>query len=117
LQVLPFLGREEKMKKIFAVVLALVFVSGVAVPCFAQAVSHKKAEVVLEVVRGKIVSLDVAKKEVVVKEEKSGLDKTFTVSEKAISALKVGDNVKIKIKPGNTAAESVKVINPEAKKK
>jgi len=105
------------MKKILAIVISLLFISAMVTPAFAQAKQHKKAEVAIEVIHGTVASIDIAKKEIVVQDEKTGQNKTFIVSEKAISALKGGEKVKVKVKAGSNAAESVKVINAESKKK
>jgi hypothetical protein len=108
------------MKKAFAVIAAVCFVSNMVIPAFAETAQHKKQAAAvpgIEVTHGSIVSVDTVKKEIVVKDEKTGKDKAFTVSEKAVAAVKVGDKVKVKAKEGSNAAENVKVVNLEPKKK
>jgi len=105
------------MKKILAISISVLFISVAVIPAFAQAKQHKKAEVAIEVIHGTIASIDMAKKEIVVQDQKTGQNKTFVVSGKVISALKAGEKVKVKVKAGSNVAESVKVVNPEPKKK
>ena len=106
------------MRKLSLFLLAIVFISGVLVSTlFAQTVQHKKPVVATETVNGLVVSIDKAKKEIVVKDEKTGQDKTFVVSEKAVSVVKTGEKVKVRVKLGSNIAESVKVVNLELKKK
>lgn len=105
------------MKKISAIIMTVFFMSGMVIPAFAQTKQHKKAEVATQVTQGSVTSIDAAKKEIVVKDEKTGQDKTFVVSEKTAAALKAGESVKVKVKTGSNVAETVKVVNPESKKK
>lgn len=100
------------------VVVAIFFISSILViPVFAQTAQHKKPVVATETVSGSVVSVDKARKEIIVKDEKTGQDRTFVVSQKAVSVVKTGEKVKVKVKPGSNLAESVKVLNPEPKKK
>lgn len=105
------------MKKLLVIIMVLFFAVGMVIPSFAQTAPAKKSQVTIEVIHGTVVSIDAAKKEIVVKEVKTGQDKTFVVSEKAISLVKTGDKVKLRVKAGSNVAESVKVVNPPAKKK
>ncbi len=68
-----------------------------------------------EMTKGKIVSIDAVKNEIVIKQDASGSDKTFKVEPGEIALLKVGETVKIKTRPGSDVAQSVKLI--AAKKK
>jgi len=108
------------MKKTIAVVVALLFLLGFTNFTFAQEKKHKATKATqedIEIIRGKVVSVDQANKQIVVKDNKTQVDRSFAVSEKAIAVVKVGDEVKVKVKVGSTHAESVKIVKPEAKKK
>jgi len=101
------------MKKITVILLALIFVCGLVTFSFAQTASGKtgaKPTVKSEIIRGKIVSIDTTKNEIVVKSNKSGVEKTITVDPKDIASLKTDENVKIKIKEGSNVAESIREI-------
>jgi hypothetical protein len=108
------------MEKIFAIIAAVCFISSMTIPAFAEPVHHKKQVAAVsgvEVIHGSVASVDMAKKEIVVKDEKTGQDKVFTLSEKAIAAVKAGDKVKVRAKEGSNVAENVKIVNAEQKKK
>ena len=108
------------MKKTIAVAVALLLLLGFTSFTFAQEKKHKTTKASqenIEIIRGSIISVDQAKKEIVVKDNKTGSDRTFVVSEKAIAVVKVGDEVNVKVKVGSANAESVKIVKPEAKKK
>jgi hypothetical protein len=70
-----------------------------------------------EIIRGDVVSVDVAKREIVVKDQKTGQDRAFTVSEKAVSTLKPGESVKVTLKAGSSVVESVKIVEAQGTKK
>jgi len=110
------------MKKIIAVAAVLLFVLGFTSFTFAQGKKHKTTKAAQEnieirISRGNVVSVDQTNKQIVVKDSKTGTDRTFVVSEKAIAVVKVGDEVKVKVKSGSNNAESVKVVKSESKKK
>lgn len=108
------------MKKAIAVVIALSFLLGFADFTFAQEKkpnATKAAQENVEIIRGKVVSVDQANKKIVVKDNKTQADRIFVVSQKAITVVKVGDEVKVKIKVGSTHAESVTLLKSEPKKK
>ena len=100
------------MKKTIAVVVALLFVLGFTSFTFASDSKHKAAKESIEITRGKVVSVDTANKTIVVTDNKTQTNKTFTVSDKAIAVVKTGDEVKVKVKGGIT---SVKIIKSEEK--
>ncbi|MCU0665611.1 MAG: hypothetical protein MUF05_00735 [Candidatus Omnitrophica bacterium] len=104
------------MKKI-SLIIAVFFISLMVVSAFAQAKQGKKSAVVLETTIGTVTSVDKVKKEIVIKDDKTGQDKVFTVSEKQASSIKVGENVKVKAKAGSSAAETVRAVNPGSKNK
>lgn len=99
------------MKRLLGVVLAVCLMGGVAAPCVAaklhagKAVDQKYDRIVAEVV-----SLDVAAKTIVVKEEKSSTERTIKISAKAASQLQVGDRVRIKLKAGTDESAGVRVL-------
>lgn len=108
------------MKKTIAAAVAVLFLLGFANFTFAQEKKHKTAKAAqqsVEIVRGKVVSVDPASRQITVIDNKTQANRSFVVSEKAIKAVKVGDEVKIKVKAGSTNAESVTVVNSETKKK
>jgi len=108
------------MKKAIAVVVALLFLLGLTSFTFAQVKKPKTTKATqenIEIVRGKVVSVDQANKQIVVKDNKTQADRSFAVSKKVIAVVKVGDEVKVKVKVGSANAESVKIVKSEAKKK
>jgi hypothetical protein len=67
---------------------------------------------------GKIVSIDKAKNEIVVKDQESKTDKAIFVEAKDIKILKVGNLVKIVLAPGTTdKAGSIEIVKKEKMKK
>jgi sRNA-binding protein len=108
------------MKKTIAVVVALLFLLGFTSFTFAQEKKHRTTKATqenIEIIRGKVVSVDQANKQIVVKDNKTQADRSFAVSKKAIAVVKVGDEVKVKVKVGSAQAESVKIVKSETKKK
>ena len=110
------------MKKITYVIFILFLLIGIASPIYAQ-MKHeknaKKAEANLEIIKGKIVSVDAAKNEIVLKEKKTGVIKTIAVSPEQIASLKSDEDIKVTLKAGSSTAESIKhvVKNPKPVKK
>ena len=101
------------MKKITVILVALLLMCAMSQLSFAQTSQGrgaKKAAVNTEVIRGKIISIDTAKNEIVVKENKTGTEKTITVDSKVIASLKVNEEVKVTLKEGSSIATSVKEI-------
>ncbi len=107
------------MKKILAIVLTMVFVAGMSAPSFAAKASGKKENAQKEMapkfdrIVAEVVSLDVATRIMVVKEEKTGASRTIRISAKAASELKVGDRVRIKLKAGTDDSAGVRVLKPK----
>jgi len=106
------------MKKISVILVVLLLVCAVTTFGFAQssqATGTKKAGVATEIVRGKITSIDTGKNEIVVKENKTGTEKTIAVDPALIPSLKTDENVKVTLKSGSNVAEKVKeIIKPVA---
>ncbi|MDD5195872.1 MAG: hypothetical protein PHQ96_09415 [Candidatus Omnitrophica bacterium] len=112
------------MKKITVLLIALVFLCGMNVLSFAQTAQNcttKKAEGKHQYVKGKILSIDTAKNEIVIK-KRNDTKVTIGVDPKIISALNKDEEVRITLKAGseNTAEHIEKitrVIPPVAKTK
>ena len=105
------------MKKISIILFALLLMCGTAISSFAQAshtTSANKTKVNTETVRGEIISVDMANNTIVVKEGKTGTEKTITVDSKVISSLKANEKVKVTVKKGSNVAVSVKEIVKKA---
>jgi hypothetical protein len=113
------------MKKISIILVILFLISGITAASFAQATNttsvtksevktEVKAEVKTEAIKGKIVSIDMAKNEIVVKAGKTGTEKKLIVDPAVISTLKVKQEVSVTFKAGSNVAEKVKVIASSA---
>ena len=87
--------------------MSLYMVSGLA---SAKDTAAKQGQAGLIIMTGKISSIDAANNAIVIKEAKSGADKTINVDPKVISSLKVGEKVKVSLKAGSNLAESIKII-------
>ena len=106
------------MKKTIAVVFVLLFLLGFTSFTFAKDNEHKSTKATEEnivIIRGKVISVDQTNKQIVVKDNKTQTDMTFTVSDKAIAVVKAGDEVKVKVKVGSTNAKSVRIVKSEGK--
>lgn len=104
------------MRKTTILLVSLLLLCSFSGLSFAQKVqgkSAKKAESSIEVIRGKIVSIDTTKNEVVIRNEKTGIEKTVSVSPTIISSLKTDEQAKVTLKSGTNTAESVKKIVPK----
>jgi hypothetical protein len=99
------------MKKIGSVILTIVLVAGLSVSGFA-AKAHTQPKKVERIV-AQVVSLDVPGKTIGITEEKTGASRTIHISAKAASQLKVGDRVRIKLKPGTDESMGVLVLKPK----
>jgi hypothetical protein len=101
------------MKKITVILLALLLICTMSKLSFAQksqTTGAKKAAVNTEIIRGKIISIDTTKNEIVVRENKTGTEKTITVDPKVIASLKTDEDVKVMLKAGSNVAEQVKKL-------
>jgi len=116
------------MKKILALVMALVFALTVTVafaeqPAAKPADTTKKAELAkpakekVKVITGELTAIDTAGKSITVKSKKQEL--TISVTDEQIKDLKVGDKVVVKYteKDGKLTAKSVKKVAVKAQKK
>jgi len=99
-----------KKTKIILVVVFFLFAVGELISVSpAQAASVKKIQKT-ETIRGKIISVDPAKNEVVVKDNKTGAEKTIAVAPKDSASLKVDEEVRITLKAGTNRAERIKKV-------
>jgi len=108
------------MKKTIAVVVALLFLLGLTNFTFAQEKKHKVTKATqenVEIIRGKVVSVDRTNRQIIVRDNKTQANRAVVVSEKVITVVKIGDEVKIKVKVGSAHAESVKIVKSKPKKK
>lgn len=105
------------MKRTNILLIVLFLISGLANLSFAetaQAKNIKKIEANTEVIKGKVVSIDAVKGEMVVNEFKTGTERSITINPKIFPALKVGENVIVTFKEGANVASSVKKIIKKA---
>jgi len=101
------------MKKVlFALFLSVAF-AGVSLVSFAQTPVTAPKHQFKDAVKGKIISIDEAKKEIVVKSTKTQKERTVTVTDEQLKQVKVGDSVKVTLQAGKNVAESI-VIAPAA---
>ena len=108
------------MRKTVALLVSLLLLCSFSTLSFAkdsQAKTTKKAETNIEIIRGKIVSIDTTNNQIVIRDKKTGAEKTLSVDPKTISSLKIGDEAKVTFKSGTDIAESVKKIVKKKHKK
>ena len=108
------------MRKTISLLVSLVLLCSFSTISFAKnapVVAAKETKSNIEIIRGKIASIDTAKNEITVNVKKTGVDKIFNVDPKTISSLKIGDEVKVTFKSGTDIAESVKKIANKKHKK
>jgi hypothetical protein len=101
------------MRKIIVLLVSLLFLYSFATLSFAKNAggkAAKKAESSIEVIRGKIVSIDTTASTIVIRDKKTGAEKVISVNPKTILSLKTGEEVKVTLKSGTNIAESVKKI-------
>jgi hypothetical protein len=110
------------MKKVIVIAIVVMSLASFSTFSFAQSQKDKPTkEAVKEVVKstevfkGKITSIDPTKNEIVVKNNKTGTEKTFIVDPKEISSLKVGEEVKVTYKTGSNIADSIKKVVKKTK--
>ena len=75
-----------------------------------QVTSTKKAAVNNETFSGKVISINAAKNEVTIVENKTAVEKIIVATSKAVSVLKVGEEVKVTLKKGSNIAVSIKKL-------
>lgn len=100
------------MRKRLIIAVSIMSFLGVVPAAFAHGSKQGKSilKPSMESTRGTVISIDQTQKQMTVKEEGSGQEKTFAISSAQASEVKVGETVKIKNKPGSAVAQSVKVI-------
>ncbi len=70
-----------------------------------------------DAIRGKIVSVDTTKNEIVIKDKKTGTDKTISANLNDILSLKKDEEVKVILEPGTNKAKSIKLRSQKNKDK
>lgn len=101
------------MRKMINILVVLFLMCGMAEVSFAQTtntVNATKSAVNTEIIKGTITSIDAAKSEIVVKANKTCVENTITVDSKAVSSLKIGEEVKVTLNKGSNLAVSLKKI-------
>ena len=100
---------------LLVVLMSLYMVSGTVAAADTKAPAATTAKAGIDIIKGKITSIDTTKNVIVLKEMKTKADLTIAVDPKVIATLKVGDAVKIESKTGSNVADSVKVVHPPKK--
>jgi hypothetical protein len=106
------------MKKNTIILFALFLICGTTILSFAQASQvtvAKTVKIKTEVIKGKIIAIDLAKNTIVLKEPKAGIEKTITIDSKIIRSLRENEEVKVLVKEGSDIATSVKEILKKTK--
>ena len=106
------------MRRAILVAITIISLAGFAALGFAQEAkgkSSKAAKAGIEVIKGKIVSIYPDKNEIVIKDNNTEVAKTVVVDAKEISSLKVGEELKIKLRAGSNVADSIKKIKSTKK--
>lgn len=101
------------MRKTVVLLVSLLFLCSLSTLSFAQKAqgkTAKKAESNVEIIRGKIISIDAVNNAILIRDEKTGTERTISASPQMISSLKTDEEVKIKVKLGTSTAESIKKI-------
>ena len=93
------------MKKYLSIVLALCFLIGIGASGCSKG----------DIIRGKIISVDASKNEIVVKDIKTGAERTVSISPGDIAPLKKDAAVKIILEAGTNKAQSIKLRNHKNK--
>ena len=108
------------MRKTVALLVSLLLLCSFSTISFAknaQVEAAKETKSKIEIIKGKIASIDTVKNEITINVKKTGVEKTFSVNPKVISTLKIGEEVKVTFKSGTDIAESVKKIAKKKHKK
>jgi hypothetical protein len=93
------------MNKNLSFILALCFMIGIGASGCSKG----------DIIRGKIISMDASKNEIVVKDFKTGAERTVSVSPGDIALLKKDAAVKIILEAGTNKAQSVKLRTHKSK--
>jgi len=100
------------MRNFLVCLIAVGLFVGVSDITFAQKVSSSAAKTVqskMEILTGKIVSVDTTKNVVKI-QEKNGVEKTFNADSKQISSLKKNEWIKVTLKSGSNSAETINEV-------
>lgn len=96
------------MRKFAAIILTIVFTTGMAVAGYAAKADKKEKK--YERIVAQVVSVDTAANTMVVTREENGETRTVSISAKAASQVHPGDRVRIKLKPGTNESAGVRVL-------
>ncbi len=101
------------MKKMLAIVIAVIALVSFTTCGFAKEAGKSKAQVF----KGVITAIDTATSKITIKNEKLGTEKTLVVKEAAeLSKLTVGEKVKATLSADETTATEITKITPKAAK-
>jgi hypothetical protein len=103
------------MKKALIAVVAMMFLVSFATLSFARAGKSLKHKTT--VIRGTIVSIDTTNNQIVLKQSKTGVEKTISAEANTIASLKVGETIKVVLKGKSNKAESITVLKKKKSKK
>jgi hypothetical protein len=93
------------MKKLVALAVVMCF----AATCHAVSRDKKTEQAPVSVMKGLIISVNIPQNEIVVKDEKTLIDKVLIVKPEMYKAIKVGDAVEVKTKTGSNIVDNIKV--------
>jgi len=96
------------MKKIIALAVVMCFAATCSAAWWGK--DTKKAEQApVNVMKGLIISVNIPQNEIVVKDEKTLIDKVLIVKPEMYKSIKVGDAVEVKTKAGSNVVDNIKV--------
>ena len=99
-------------KALFVLFLSIAF-AGTSLVSFAQSAAVAPKHQNKDVAKGVVVSIDTAKKEIVIKNTKTQKERTITVTDEQLAQVKVGSSVKITLETGKNVAASI-IVAPAA---
>lgn len=85
----------------------------VSAPDYSDEITHsdiREAENDFEFIRGRIVSIDEERNEIVIDQDQTHAKRTIAVSAERISQFNIADHVKVRVKPGGNEAEYIHKI-------
>lgn len=96
------------MRKVLSFFIMAALVAGLAFPSFAAKKTAKNEK--YDRIVAEVVSVDVATRMMVVKEEKTGATRTIKISARAAEQVLVGNRVRVKLKAGTDESAGVRVL-------
>lgn len=99
------------MKKLITLAVVMCFAATCQAAWLSKdtAKTAKPAKPSVDVIKGLIIAVNIPQNEIVVKDEKTLIDKVLIVKPDMYKAFKVGDAVEVKVKAGSTTVENIKV--------